>query len=464
MKIISQVWSVFLLVMGEIVKAVEGRESMVELVEALREASDRMMCGIYAAVLEEKDRVIRENKELRRGWVIERRDQHKLLTPFGEVKYRRTYYRNKETGEYAYLSDQSCGIEPHERLDANLRAELVAGACEKSYRKSGAANRAAEVSGQAVKDCLDGLALPKPWREDEESKPARKAPRVLYIEADEDHVSIQRGGRKQAPLVYVHEGRYEAGKDRWALRNVRYFSCGSGGAKDELWPDVCGYVDAEYDLGRIDKVLLLGDGAAWIREGLEWFPRAVFLLDRYHVGKYVVSASHGDRKLQGEIRQAILKADRARVEALLAEARAGALTERQRAAVDRSRKYLLGNWDGISAWREHGQDTGGCSAEGHVSHVLSARLSRRPCSWSEQGLDRMARFRALKANGVCLRTHVLAERKREPLSLGREFSKELRRELAKRSGVLREVLGNVPALCGKKTFLTVALQSLRDSA
>jgi len=41
----------------------------------------------------------------------------------------------------------------------------------------------------------------------------------------------------------------------------------------------------------------------------------------------------------------------------------------------------------------------GCSAEGHVSHILSARLSSRPSSWSNVGADQMAKLRVYKLNG-----------------------------------------------------------------
>ncbi len=40
-----------------------------------------------------------------------------------------------------------------------------------------------------------------------------------------------------------------------------------------------------------------------------------------------------------------------------------------------------------------------CSAEGHVSHVLSARMSSRPMGWSRKGVDRMAHLRAYYWNG-----------------------------------------------------------------
>ena len=49
--------------------------------------------------------------------------------------------------------------------------------------------------------------------------------------------------------------------------------------------------------------------------------------------------------------------------------------------------YISGNLDYIS--RENC-----CSAEGHISHVLSARMSSRPMAWTRAGAERMAKLRA----------------------------------------------------------------------
>ena len=61
---------------------------------------------------------IRPSKERKKEWHIERRNEEKTyITIFGDVRYQRTYYKNKETGEYKYLSDDFLGIESHERMD-----------------------------------------------------------------------------------------------------------------------------------------------------------------------------------------------------------------------------------------------------------------------------------------------------------------------------------------------------------
>ena len=41
----------------------------------------------------------------------------------------------------------------------------------------------------------------------------------------------------------------------------------------------------------------------------------------------------------------------------------------------------------------HNELITGCSAEGHVSHILSERLSSRPMGWSQTGADRMSKLR-----------------------------------------------------------------------
>jgi len=110
------------------------------------------------------------------------------------------------------------------------------------------------------------------------------------IEADEDHVALQEGGIVEAKLVYVHEGRKKIGKNRWKLENVRYFG-GVYTNSDELWLEVADYIDKAYDMEAIEKIYLSGDGAAWVKNGLGWIKGSIYVLDRYHLSKYVTQAT-----------------------------------------------------------------------------------------------------------------------------------------------------------------------------
>lgn len=47
--------------------------------------------------------------------------------------------------------------------------------------------------------------------------------------------------------------------------------------------------------------------------------------------------------------------------------------------------YILNNWEGIQ--KLFGEEKYRCSTEGHISHILSDRLSSRPMGWSVIGAD-----------------------------------------------------------------------------
>jgi len=61
-------------------------------------------------------------------------------------------------------------------------------------------------------------------------------------------------------------------------------------------------------------------------------------------------------------------------------------------AIEDCRSYFENNWDSIQS-AFHDKKVLGCSAEGHVSHVLSERMSSKPMGWSEVGSDRMCKLR-----------------------------------------------------------------------
>lgn len=106
------------------------------------------------------------------------------------------------------------------------------------------------------------------------------ADKTLYIEADEDHVACQHGRSFEARLVYIHEGWKANGKRR-ELKQPLYQSSVDEDA-DTFWERVWEEADKQYNLEQVEKIYLMGDGAAWIRSAKDVFPQAEFILDRFH--------------------------------------------------------------------------------------------------------------------------------------------------------------------------------------
>ena len=76
------------------------------------------------------------------------------------------------------------------------------------------------------------------------------------------------------------------------------------------------------------------------------------------------------------------------------------------------REYILSNWTAAKLRLRHQNRGKKSSTEGHVSHVLSNRMSSRPMGWSITGSTKMAKLRAYELNGGDMLELVRYQKKR----------------------------------------------------
>lgn len=369
--------------------------------------------NMISETLSDMDEELRDSQFRKNKWSIVKRDQTTLLTSLGNVTYKKTLYINKESGERTYLLDKIMGIESHLRITEDAEAKILEEAVETSYRKGGMkASITEQVSKQTVKNKIHSLNFEKLEKKIPNEK---KQVKILHINADEDHVSAQfwkqKGDLKCADgkrknntimpkIIYVYEDfvpEIGTGK-RHQLLNVHYFGGLYEGKKNgSLWKEVAEYIEDHYDSEILETVYLGGDGAGWIKSGLDYIDKSVFVLDRFHKNKYINdSVSHMlDSKSDAwsQILECFLEDDKKKFNKVYQELKTYAETESKRDSIEAARKYLMNNWDGIIIYNTKKDEIRGCSAEGHVSHVYSARMSSRPLGWSKKGADNMSKLR-----------------------------------------------------------------------
>ena len=191
----------------------EDLSKIAEMVYSVTDEVTRLGCSMIAEEWESYDELLRKRKDLRKGWYIVRRDETSLLTSLGEVVYHKTLFKNVATGESCYLLDQLMGLEHHARITEDTEARILKEASESSYRKGGA-NASIKgdcISKEAVMNKLHKLEFPA-LKADE-----KKELKTIYIDADEDHVSLQylehkgdirkpRMNTVMPRIIYVYEG------------------------------------------------------------------------------------------------------------------------------------------------------------------------------------------------------------------------------------------------------------------
>lgn len=433
----------------------EGKIKSIEEIEInLKQKTDQFIMEMMQAYLEELDQAIIEDKAGRRrkGIVIERKeDNREIYTRFGQLKFRRTYYYDKKEDEYIYLLDQVVGLERYERVSYTVGADLIEHAAEASYEESSRHVCNGEISRQTVMNKLrdiKGLKIETP-------KERRKA-KIIHIEADEDHVSLQDGTRTIVPLISIHEG-VERERKRGQCKNIHYISS-YGKASEELWLEAVEWIYNAYEVEGIERIYIHGDGASWIKEGLKWVPKAKMVLDRYHLNQAVMEVTGKQQGLRKEIYSAIRDGNKEKFKQIIKELYKYAISDKERERVNNFRRYILNNWEGITIYGEEGCE-GSCT-EGHVSHVLSNRLSSRPMGWSREGLKVMAELRAYYCNGG----HIEAKHLKRMEERYRPSKKVLEKAAKAFRNISMEKLNNIALLrYGKITPLFRCLKTIQYS-
>ncbi len=76
--------------------------------------------------------------------------------------------------------------------------------------------------------------------------------------------------------MYVYDGIEETDSRR-KLQNVHYFTQKQKGSSEDLWLEVAQYIYDVYDIDCLETIYIMGDGAGWIKQGLVWLPKSIFV-------------------------------------------------------------------------------------------------------------------------------------------------------------------------------------------
>lgn len=383
-----------------------SRENRFDVLEkSAVELGTSTIAEFLSLTLTETDNLIRNSGLRLRDYTIQRQDERTLITTTGDVTFTHTLFQSRKDGSYHFLLDELMGLPSHERLSEQAETKVLQEAAKGSYQKAADCLRIRDqkLSKKAVMDKVHGI-LDTLTEENGTSERQKKWCEYLYIEADEDHIHEQGNGTETrgflGKLIYLYEGKADLCKGKRKLILPHYLGglyTGHDG-NQILWEKVQRYIEDHYDAESLKKVYISGDGAAWIKAGTDYVDRSVFVLDRFHLMKYINRVSNLTLDeadiTKGRFYKYIYENKPLAVKKLLTRIRNHCGGDE---IVEACRTYLMNNWEAIQI-AFHDKHVLGCSAEGHVSHVYSERMSSRPMGWSETGSDAMCHLRCYVRN------------------------------------------------------------------
>lgn len=128
-----------------------------------------------------------------------------------------------------------------------------------------------------------------------------------------------------------------------------------------------------------------------------------YVLDEFHMEKHLAKlTSHmkdSREDAADELRAAIRNKTKRDFQEIVDRLKCSLENETGRKRISDAEEYILSNWMAAKLRLRHQDGVKGNSTEGHVSHVLSSRMSSRPMGWSIKGATKMAKLRAYGLNG-----------------------------------------------------------------
>ena len=332
-----------------------------------------------------------------------------LITRLGDITFERRLYREKDTGRYRFLLDEVLGL-PVKEAVSKVVADLALGvAAVLPFR------RAVAILEKFLPQGFSATALQRlVWRfgkrvEEAEGKsqeatfgdgevpPMGKEPASrLFVEGDGVSVALQREKERRGEVKtgIGYTGWERLGADRYGTvgKVVHAGMEETDTFWERFWLKAC----QRYDLSRLEEVVLGGDGAGWIAEGLMGLPGR-FQLDRFHLWRAIRRALAGQEALAGQVYHEATQGTWEKVDELLAGVLSSPdlLPEREK-GVREVRQYMLANREGLRDWRSGAKCQPGDRAlgamEGNVDKLVAIRTKRRGMSWRKTGLHSMAKL------------------------------------------------------------------------
>ena len=468
-------------ILKEGLKKVLSGEDVSSLTVAIKEFTDILGKELFAEIAKQLDEIIFEDNKKKKQYEPVRFQEKSLITKNGKTKFERRYYQDKETVEYVYLTDAILGIEKGERIDKKVKSEVIERANDQSYNKSGKmVVPGLEISATTVMRNV----RKNEWKMniEERSEEKKIKSKYIYIQVDEDHVKQRnKKGCTISKIITIYTRKRTLTKpDRIPeVKQVRKelvdkFTF-SGLYKDtqEMWEDVAYYIDCTYKKDEIENIFIMGDGASYIKAGVEWIDKAVFVLDLFHLEKYINHLNY-DEYLKNKLQEAIDQYDPISTENIMNEAikkikkeikedeELGRNTNRLKnrlKKIENTKTYLMNQWSGIEAHDKYKDKLTGCCQEGQVHHTLSERMSTDAKVWCEEGIDEMSQLRAFTQNGGNVYQKIIdistqEKRNKKIEALEKRIKKKAQKKIFGTTGV------SIPTLAGARDELYYELKNI----
>jgi len=391
-----------------------------------RKAIEKALFDIDTILKEKRPKGVLENTGKREKY---------FLTRLGDIRYKRSRYRDKATGKPRYLLEEKLGIAKNQRISLSRAKIEISIASMVPYRETKRVSelltgyrRSHESIRQSVlKEAKKIIAyqegaINKIKRLEDEEESERIIPEIAYIETDEAYIRLQRRKkrkkqvrqrkRKRRSLAIKmgigytgRESRYGSGR-KIAQRLTEKFVYVSMGNGRRFMENLSLIAEKKVTLSAVKNIFVGGDGDQWITRGIEdFFPGAKYLLCLFHLYRNIKRALCY-RKDEQKIVKRLIRDDKIdEALSVIEEMMSNPRDEKEKEALEGLCYYIRENRRGINviqhiAEKEIREKVKGAGAiEPNIDKIIAHRFKKRGMSWSVRGALSLLKVKESIVNG-----------------------------------------------------------------
>lgn len=382
--------------------------------------------------IEKADRDFRDSPGRLQRFYVKQTRPRSLITVFGEIIFLRTEYVHRDTKEPYCFIDRKLAIKSRQRYDCCIEAKV-----KELYANQNSMIKVGQIIGESIfaSFSLDPVRkmhalsrqtvfnlLHRTGKIMVDPKPMKETPETLYIMADEKWVPLQgectdekKHVKEMVKVAVCFEGReptYTKKGEKIARNRLKnkfiISSCNS--ERINFWDDVLDQLSKRYDLNKIKKIYILGDGASWIKGGtiIMAMPNITvkYALDRYHASQ-AINRMTTDETFREILTYYLYSLQKKEFKTVASIARSYLKTEEQKIKFDTHYEYLLTNWGAFKIMCKEVKI--GCAMEQAISHIIASVFTSVPKAYGRKNLPLYLSSRVLHSNSEdIIKAHLLA--------------------------------------------------------
>ncbi|WP_342274909.1 Mbov_0401 family ICE element transposase-like protein [Spiroplasma endosymbiont of Cantharis lateralis] len=461
----------------------EIREDMVNQTNLFKEIEQSVLNQAKLELkryFEQKDLEIKNsNWRLKEGWIIHDNNiKRTQITEFGDVTFKHTKYKNKNTGKYAFLVDPFLQIQKYSRVVYDLKMKII-NSFEGGERQKDIIRffKNANFNRQTVSNILQSINSQDLAKHIENNNKVIESDNdIVYIDIDDCWSTIRNKYKKEEIRIRVavaYETR-ERNNKKYELKNKRAFVKTFSKGKKCDTHDYSKYLlqMLETNYGDLSKkqIILCGDGANWIKEIADYIG-AEYILDKFHLFQKIYrcfaykksSKSKNSDRLKDLYQKTIEYYSENKINELVQFLTT--CLDMEKLNIQRIKeaiRYITNNRKGIEnhfkSWNN------GCHAEAAVSHLIKSTKGYGAKIYSKNNFEILINIKIAKINGINLvnfLTNKLKDKLQETISDQYFDNSNNDNKNTNKNRKLKEI--NLPILDKPSTIYSTRIRNLNNS-